>query len=344
MKQFTDLGKRGINIGNALDYYKECTVDTESYWENPHTTREMVHMYADAGFDILRLPVTWGMHMGGAPDYKVDPAWMARVREVVGWALETGKTVILDAHHENSWTRPELNNLTDTLPKHRSLWQQIAAEFAEVGDQLVMQGSNEPNLDGGENCQWGSGTRNIREAVNALNHTFVRTVREMGGNNATRWLAIPNLAGRPLPDCMADMIMPDDDRLIYTIHPYVPDRFVFSRETPENTPFFDQKGQDEVRAMFMDFKRYAVPHGLPIIFTEMGAVRKLLPDGKTYNDDERIAYVKFLNSCADELGAACIWWDNNYFTSGDEYFALFDRQTLKCHTPALLAAFLETSR
>ena len=44
---------------------------------------------------------------------------------------------------------------------------------------------------GGENCAWGSGTPNVRASVNAINHTFVRTVRETGGNNARRWLCIP---------------------------------------------------------------------------------------------------------------------------------------------------------
>ena len=204
-----DLSKYtcGINLGNSLDAFKDGEADTEICWGNPRITQAMVQMYADAGFDVLRLPVTWGAHMGPAPDYTVDPAWMARVRQVVQWALDVGMAVILNVHHDNPWMRPQLHTLVDTLPQYRRLWQQIAEEFADIGDELLLQGSNEPNLINGDNCNEGSGNRNVRAAINAFNHTFVRTVRETGGSNATRWLCIPGLAARPLPECMRDMIM-----------------------------------------------------------------------------------------------------------------------------------------
>ena len=335
----------GINLGNSLDAFREGLggLETETCWDNPRTTREMIDMYAKAGFDLLRVPVTWDVHMGPGPDWTVDPAWMARVQEVVRWGVEAGMTVMLNIHHEFPWVRPELSELADVLPRYRSLWRQIALAFADYGDELILQGNNEPNLMGGENCAWGSGTRSVRAGVNVLNHTFVRTVRETGGHNATRWLCIPNLAARPLPDCMRDMIMPRDDRLIYTIHCYVPDRFVFQRVDQHDTAFFDEKARDEVREMFEDIKRWAVPHGLPIMFTEWGAVAKRLPNGK-FNDEERIRFAELFLQCAGELDAPCIWWDNNYLERGDESFGLFDRETLTCHSPALVRTLISHGR
>jgi len=342
MKTPLSMYKCGINLGNSLDAFKESASDTEICWGNPRITAEIVQMYADAGFDLLRLPVTWGAHMGPAPDYPVDPAWMARVRQVVQWGLDAGMSVMLNVHHDNPWLHPELSTLVDTLPKYRRLWQQIAAAFSDIGDALLLQGTNEPNLIDGENCNEGSGNRNVRAAINALNHTFVRTVREMGGNNATRWLCIPGLAARPLPDCLRDFIAPKDERLIYTIHAYVPDRFAFSRNTQEDTAFFDEKARDEVREMFLDIKRYAVPHGLPIMMTEFGAVAKHLPDGKTVNDAERVKFTRTFVACANELGIPCVWWDNNYFADGgDELFGLFDRKTRTCNSPTVVAALLD---
>jgi endoglucanase len=333
--------KCGINLGNSLDAFKDSEPDTEVCWGNPRVTQAMVKMYADAGFDVLRLPVTWGAHMGPAPEYTVDPKWMARVLTVVRWALDTGMTVILNTHHEFQWLRPELRSLYEVLPRYRSLWQQIATAFADFGDELILQGTNEPNLMGGENCAWGSGTRDVRAAINAVNHTFVRTVRETGGNNATRWLSVPGLAARPLPDCMKDMILPKDDRLIYAIHCYVPDRFVFSRDTQTDTAFFDEKARDEILEMFLDIKRYALPHGHPIMITEFGAVAKTLPDGKTLNDAERVKFVKTFIGCANELDIPCVWWDNNYFAhGGDELFGLFDRETLTCNSASVVEAML----
>jgi endoglucanase len=335
----------GINLGNSLDCFKDGFADTEIAWGNPRITRDIVKMYADAGFDLLRLPVTWGAHMGGAPDYTVDPVWMARVRQVVQWCVEVGLRVILNVHHDNFWLHPTLDTLVDVLPMFRSLWQQIAATFADFGDELLLQSLNEPNLNGGENCESGSGTPNVRSSINALNHTFVRTVREAGDNNATRWLCIPGLAARPLPDCLKDMIMPKDDKLIFTIHSYVPDRFIFSRGNQEDTAFFDEKARDEVREMFLDIKRYAVPHGLPIMMTEFGAVAKLMPDGKTHNDAERVKFTETYMACANEMGIPCVYWDNNYFDNGgDEYFGLYDRTTLTCNSPLVAEAMLRMAR
>lgn len=342
MKAALSQYKCGINLGNSLDAFKDGAADTEICWGNPRITKDIVRMYADAGFDLLRLPVTWGAHMGPAPEYAVDPAWMARVREVVLWALDAGMAVILNVHHDNPWMRPELSSLVDTLPKYRRLWQQITAAFADIGDELLLQGSNEPNLINGENCNEGSGNRNVRAAINAFNHTFVRTVREAGGNNAKRWLCIPGLAARPFPDCLRDMIIPKDDRLIFTVHSYVPDRFVFSRGTQDDTAYFDGKARDEVREMFLDIQRFALPYNLPIMMTEFGAVAKRMPDGKTINDAERVKFVKAFIECANELGIPCVWWDNNYFAEGgDELFGLFNRKTLTCNSPAIVKAMLK---
>ena len=131
----------GINLGNSLD-----AVGGETAWNNPITTREMIHMYAAAGFDILRVPTTWALHMGLGPDYIVDPAWMNRVQEVVDWALEEGMRVILNVHHENeTWLRPELKALKDVMPQFVALWKQICFRFRDYGDRLIFQGMNEPH-------------------------------------------------------------------------------------------------------------------------------------------------------------------------------------------------------
>ena len=336
----------GINLGNSLDAFEagKTGLETETCWENPVVTKAMIQMYADAGFDTLRVPVTWDVHMGSAPDWTIDPAWMARVHQVVDWGLEAGMAVILNAHHEFAWVRPELSQLTDFLPRYVRLWRQIAASFRDYGDKLLLQGSNEPNLMGGENCAWGSGTRSIRAGINVLNHTFVRTIRESGGNNAKRWLCIPNLAARPLPECMRDMIAPKDQHVIYTIHCYSPDRFIFSRKTPYDTAFFDAKAQDEVRAMFEDIKRWALPHGMPIMITEWGAVAKRLPHTNIWNDGDRLKFAEYFLTCAREMDIPCVWWDNNYLGRRDEYFGLFDRETLTCHCPEIVRACVKGSR
>ena len=326
----------GINIGNSLDCFSEDGPADETSWGNPPITREYLHLLAESGFRLVRIPVTWGEHCGEGPDYRIDPAWMARVEEVVGWALDEGMRVILNTHHEFRWLRAELSQLTEVLPKFREIWKQIAEHFRDYDDRLMLQGENEPNLMGGENCAWGSGNRNVRAAINAINHTFVRTVRETGRNNVNRWLCVPCLAARPFPDCMRDMILPEDHRLIFTVHCYTPDRFAFSRGDTYDTPFFDQKGRDEVSAMFEDIRRYGLSLGAPIMITEFGAVAKKLPESSGWNTEERLQFLRWFLEKAREMSIPCVWWDNNYLETGDEAFGLFDRESLTCRFPELV--------
>ena len=103
----------GWNLGNTLDsnsgnadnmwieaWSARTPKDYETAWGQPETTRELIHMFKEAGFGAIRVPVTWYPHMGtvtvsGAKwdmgtwtGYDIDPVWMARVKEVVGFVLE----------------------------------------------------------------------------------------------------------------------------------------------------------------------------------------------------------------------------------------------------------------
>jgi len=326
----------GINLGNTLDCFKDGAIDTETCWNNPKTTREMIHMYADAGFDMLRIPATWGSHMGPAPDYTVDEKWMDRVEEIVCWALEENLRVILNVHHDHDWLRCELAAMKDVLPRYASLWRQIALRFGKYGEKLVFQGMNEPRVPGGENEWWG-GTPDVRAAVNVLNHTFVSVVRATGGNNATRWLCIPTTGAKPHPLSLQDMILPKDDRLIVTVHSYTPDRFVFMHDPATSLARFTPEVEEAMLSDFENIRAFQERTGATVMITEYGAVAKYTEDGGT-NDEDRAAYeIAFLTK-AKEMGIPTFLWDNNYYFTGDEYFGLFNRQELRCNTPVVLEA------
>ena len=84
--------RAGISIGNTLDAFEkdikisDAPEKTETSWGNPVITQELVDAYIAAGLNIIRIPVTWTGHFGGAPDYTIDGAWLRRVREVVDYA------------------------------------------------------------------------------------------------------------------------------------------------------------------------------------------------------------------------------------------------------------------
>ena len=56
----------GWNLGNTLDATGGSRDDIwgcETSWGNPYTTKEMITTVKDAGFNAIRVPITWENHI-----------------------------------------------------------------------------------------------------------------------------------------------------------------------------------------------------------------------------------------------------------------------------------------
>ncbi|GFH96241.1 xyloglucan-specific endo-beta-1,4-glucanase BoGH5A [Lachnospiraceae bacterium] len=101
----------GINLGNTMEAYGRAHLGTdarptqyETFWGQPVTTREMLEGMKAAGFDTLRLPVAWTNMMDfESGDYTIDPAYLDRVEEIVGYARSAGMYVIINDHWDGGW-------------------------------------------------------------------------------------------------------------------------------------------------------------------------------------------------------------------------------------------------
>ena len=124
----------GWNLGNTLDATNGSGLSSETSWGQPTTTKAMLAGVRKAGFKTIRIPVSWANHTSGE-DYKIDSAWMNRVKTVVDWALDEGFCVILNDHHDN-YAESKLNKgyalskKSDVQKKSKaflsSVWKQIA--------------------------------------------------------------------------------------------------------------------------------------------------------------------------------------------------------------------------
>jgi len=103
-KQIVENIKVGWNLGNSLDSHDTNSSDTETGWGNPKTTQQMIDTVKAAGFNAVRIPVTWGEHMSA--DGTIDAAWMSRVKEVVDYAYNDGLYVILYTTTMHSGSSP----------------------------------------------------------------------------------------------------------------------------------------------------------------------------------------------------------------------------------------------
>ena len=98
MQTYVNAMEPGWNLGNSLDAVGE----DETAWGNPRITKELIQSIAAEGYNSIRIPVTWEAHIGDAPDYTIDSAYMNRVQEVVDWALDADLYVMINLHHD-SW-------------------------------------------------------------------------------------------------------------------------------------------------------------------------------------------------------------------------------------------------
>lgn len=344
----------GWNLGNTLDansgsvdnmwieaYTSRKTSDYETAWGQPVTQRALIHMFKEAGFGAIRVPVTWYPHMGtvsvsGAKwnmttwtGYDVDPEWMARVKEIVGYVLDEGLYCILNVHHDTgdastAWLRADPTVYEANRERYCSLWTQIATEFADCGQKLLFESFNEM-LDA--KGSWNSGSASALEVINQYNADFVRTVRATGGNNLRRNLVLNTYSASPAATTLAGFKLPEDeveDHLLAEVHSYSPYRFAFDNDNPQMT--FDSSCENEVKNIIETINTYLVSKSIPCVIGEYGCT-----SGRT--EEERSKQAACYVGNAAKYNIACFYW----MTLSDGA----DRSVPKWTTPALKDAILK---
>lgn len=82
----------GWNLGNQLDAHING-VSGETFWGNQEATQQTFNNVKKAGFRSVRIPVTWMGHIGPAPTYTIERAWLDRVEELVLMAKDRKSVV-----------------------------------------------------------------------------------------------------------------------------------------------------------------------------------------------------------------------------------------------------------
>jgi len=339
--------KLGWNLGNTLDAYNDGNLSddlsTETYWGNPKTTKELIRGVHAAGFETIRIPISWHNHVDG--NYNINVQWMARVKEIVDYACDEGMYVIINIHHDN---HPEANGIyPDAARKDQSLkyvktiWSQVAETFKDYDEHLVFEAMNEPRLVGHNNEWWiDNSNSDCKEAItiiNELNQTFVDTVRATGGNNAQRYLMCPGYCASPDGVLNAGFQIPSDpadNRIILSVHAYTP--YSFALEYP-GTSEFDHRLMNSYQDIdaFMNKLYYKyIREGIPVLIGEFGA------RDKSGNLEDRVRYSTYYIARARSYGMTACWWDNGAFTGSGELFGLMNRDNGKVVYQDILAGLV----
>ena len=311
----------GWNLGNSLDAYGTHSLNDETCWGNPRTTKRMIDTVKAKGFNTIRIPVSWGDHMSGAPNFTVDQAWMNRVQEVVDYAIDDNMYVLLDTHHETSWLKPDNAHVAASEKQLAALWTQIAERFKNYDEHLLFEGMNEPRIVGSSK-EWNGGDAEGRSAVNRLNKAFINAVRKTGGNNSKRCLVVCPYGNNADTDGLIGFEIPSDPNIMVAVHAYTPYGFTY---VPEGNPswataYWDGSLKNTVDDVMNKINQNLVSKGATVLITEFGAVNK-------NNDSEVVKWTKDFMGTASKYGVKCVWWDNNQHQSGSERFGILDRNS-----------------
>ncbi|MER5805761.1 cellulase family glycosylhydrolase [Streptomyces mirabilis] len=309
----------GWNLGNTYD-----AIPDETSWGNPPVTRALLKKVRSQGFKSIRLPVTWGVHQSVGPGYTIDPAWMAKVRQVADMALDEGLYVLLNMHHD-SWMW--VNNLStdhDTvLARYRATWTQIAAEFRDEPSRLVLESINEPAF---------SGTSDDDEnywLLAELNRAFHTIVRGSGGENVNRLLVLPTLytnadQGR-LDALAAELASLRDPMIATTIHFY--GWWPFSVNIAGYTRF-DATSEQDLTDAFDRLYNTFVARGIPVVIGEYALLAYDHNRPGIIERGEQLKYFEFLGDYARRRKLTTMLWDAGQF---------LNRDTLQWRDPELFA-------
>ncbi len=346
--------KIGWNLGNTLDassdQNKEDELAYESDWCGIVTTKEMVDAVKAAGFQTMRIPVSWHNHVSQDGSYTISDVWMNRVQEVVDYAIDNDMYVIINIHHDNStdYVYPSQEYLEQSKAYVTSIWTQVAERFADYDEHLIMEGLNEPRLVGTNNEWWldlnnGHCVEAV-QCINELNQAFVDAVRASGGRNKERYLLVPGYAASLQGATNEYFELPQDtegnhNKIMVEVHAYIPYHFALEAESESGST--DKWSVDnisdtsEIDSMMDILHEKYVKNGIGVVIDEFGA------RDKGGNIEARCEFAAYYVGAARERGITCCWWDNNAFTGNGENFGIFRRMVCKFLYPDLVDGMMK---
>ncbi len=332
----------GWNMGNHFDAYDGNGVASETAWQGKKATQATFVGLREKGFTSVRIPATWMGHIGAAPNYTLDEAWLNRIYEVVGFAENAGLKVILNTHHDEDHGENDghhWQNLKGAVDNEEinkqvkeeiaAVWTQIANKFKDKGDFLMLESFNEL-IYGGE---WYA-TTNVEKKCNVINEwnqVFVNAVRATGGNNASRWLGVPGYAASP--NFLQYLTMPKDpvknqNKIMLAFHCYDPyDYTIGDKQLPNwgHTGTSYKRGEEEINNLFNRIYTDYIAKDIPIYMGEFGCSMRNRGDAKAWAYYKY--YLEYVVKAFRTSGFSGFLWDNGAEGYGKERHGYIDHAT-----------------
>ncbi len=246
------------------------------------------------------MPVRWSAHADLASPYTINASFLARVDEIVGWALTDHLSVILDfQNYDELMTDPSGN-----MDRFLGIWRQLADHYRDYPPQVMFELVNEPH-DQLNSPPWNDYARRALDIIRS--------------SNPTRLVIVDGPASAYYAGINA-LDVPDDPHIMASFHFYDP--FLFTHQGADwlgvdTRPWLGTtwQGTEAERAYIQDsfdhVSDWAASHHVRILLGEFGTY-------STADMASRVRWTSFVSRLAEQHGFPWAYWE---FAAG---FGIYD--------------------
>jgi len=346
----------GINIGNTME-----AIGGETNWGNPLITNDLIQAYKKAGFNAIRLPVSWDQYADKTTG-KIDATWLARVKQVVQYCVDNDMYVLVNIHWDGGWLEKNITAAAKDAvnAKQKAYWEQIATTLRDFDEHVMFASANEPATGNEQDTLDHVKLQAAVDILKSYHQTFVDAVSSTGGRNAYRVLVVQgpetniDLMVKYMPTLPTDKVA---GRMMAEIHFYAPFNFALMQKDENwgNQAYYWGAGnhsttdtahnptwgeEDYVDAQFASLKTAFVDKGIPVLLGEFAAQRRtnLTGDALALHLQSRNYYHTYVVKKAVANGVLPFFWDIG--APDDQSGSIFDRRTYQVRGQATLDALM----
>ncbi len=202
------------------------------------------------------------------------------------------------------------------------VWTQIANYFKNYGDYLIFETLNEVH-NGNWGNGWGTAYEHEQDILFDWNQAALSAIRATGGNNATRFVAVPGLGATEPPIVVAahnrDKLLPDDEangtsKLIVAVHYYAPSPYTVAGITDLENPLIHTWGDPSEKHSLEEemelLKTNFINNGIPVYLGEWGAPTNVRSSMSQTIKNTHLDYIRSVATAARQNGVIPINWDD----------------------------------
>lgn len=327
----------GTNLGNTMDGHSGFT-PSETAWQSAMTTKAYMQALHDAGYNTVRIPVTWGNMITGDIDsgFAINENWLNRVQEIVDYCVSQDMYAIINIHHDGAeqtgWLLVASDEIDEVYYQFEQVWRIIAERFKDYDEHLIFESMNEISCMEGDLKNSAEAIAYDTPIIMNLNQIFVNTVRATGSNNAKRWLAA--VAHYANNGSHKEFSLPVDSYnenggIMFGAH-------IYKHSTNVSWTY------DQIYDVVDGLKRMANKFDVPMYLGEWGnRTYEQAGTATGYNDVERAYFSEITTRACQVAGVVPVVWDQGFGNKGEYETGLYsywNRTELRPIFPSIIEA------